>query len=72
MPTITIDITDAAKQRLDLVVADYNTTNGTLLTFDKGGVDCTIQAVKGGGDLYASAWGCKGEIYDEVHVIYNH
>lgn len=34
MPTITIDITDAAKQRLDLVVADYNTTNGTLLTFD--------------------------------------
>jgi hypothetical protein len=34
MPTITIEISDGAKQRLDLVVADYNATNGTSLTFD--------------------------------------
>ena len=34
MPTITLDISDDAKQRLDLVVADYNATNGASLTFD--------------------------------------
>lgn len=34
MPQLTIDVTDSAKQRLDLVVADYNAANGTSLTFD--------------------------------------
>lgn len=35
MPQITIDLTDSARQRLDLLVADYNATNGTSLTFER-------------------------------------
>lgn len=35
MPRITIDVSDGARQRLDLVVADYNATNGTSLAFDE-------------------------------------
>ncbi|MGH1344698.1 MAG: hypothetical protein ACRBN8_24275 [Nannocystales bacterium] len=39
-----------------------------LLTFDDGGVSCTISAVAGGADLFAAAWGCKGTVFDELSI----
>lgn len=39
-----------------------------LLTFDHGGVSCTISAVSGGADLFGAAWNCKGVIFDELKV----
>lgn len=35
MPQLTLDISDAARQRLDLAVAEYNATNGTSLSFEQ-------------------------------------
>lgn len=39
-----------------------------LLTFDKGGVSCTMNKVDQGTDLYAAAWECKGQIFDELSI----
>ncbi|PRP91185.1 hypothetical protein ENSA5_57570 [Enhygromyxa salina] len=39
-----------------------------LLTFDKGGITCTAKKVNDGADLYAAAWECKGEIFDELSI----
>ncbi len=44
------------------VDGDYN----PLLTFDDGGVDCMMTAVNNGGDLFASAWDCKAQVFDEL------
>ncbi len=33
MPDLTVTISDAAQQRLDLVVADHNAEHGSALTF---------------------------------------
>lgn len=41
---------------------------GNLLTFDPGGVSCTMDAVSAGQDLFVAAWNCKGTIWDEVRV----
>ena len=40
-----------------------------LLTFDDGGVSCMINAVNNGGDLFASAWNCKAEVFDELRFV---
>ena len=39
-----------------------------LLTFDDGGVSCTVDAVSAGADLFGAAWNCKGVIFDELSV----
>ncbi len=39
-----------------------------LLTFDEGGVSCTLDGVLDGEDLFAAAWQCKGLVFDEVYV----
>lgn len=41
-----------------------------LLTFDNGGVGCTITAVNNGGDLFESAWNCKAQIFDELRFSF--
>lgn len=37
-----------------------------LLTFDNGGVGCTITAVNNGGNLFESAWNCRAQVFDEL------
>jgi len=43
---------------------------GTLLTFDPGGLSCTIDRVNHGEDVYLAAWACKAEEYDRVRLYY--
>lgn len=40
-----------------------------LLTFDDGGFACTTTAVNNGGDLFASAWNCRGQVFDELRFV---
>lgn len=39
-----------------------------LMTFDSGGVQCTINEVNTGADLLTAAWTCKGTIFDQIAI----
>lgn len=67
MPQLTIDLTDAAKQRLDLVVADYNATNGTSLTFDEW-MDLHLRELAVQRELVTKAEQLKRQTEDDLHA----
>lgn len=41
-----------------------------LLTFDDGGLTCTINAVENGENLLQSAWNCKAQTFDELRIVF--
>ncbi|MEM9462216.1 MAG: hypothetical protein AAGF11_49130 [Myxococcota bacterium] len=39
-----------------------------LMTFDDGGVQCTVNEVNNGADLLTAAWTCRGTIWDQIAI----
>jgi hypothetical protein len=70
MPQLTFDITDATRQRLDLVVADYNATNGTSLTLEEW-LDLHLRELAVQREFATRVEQLKRQTEDDLHAAIN-
>lgn len=67
MPQLTIDISDAAQARLDLVVSDYNVANGTDLDL-AAYLDLHLRELAVQRELAAKVEQLKRQTEDDLHA----
>lgn len=52
-------------------VVEVGSSLGQLITFEDGGLDCTVDGVNAGEDLFVSAWDCRSPDSPELELVHH-